>query len=75
MADEAQIQPTLETILKKLNDLSDSVDKSFSAIEGRLTRIEIRLDKIESIALETRAMARETQLDLKHLHEQLNLPV
>jgi hypothetical protein len=75
VSDEAETQPMLETILKELRDMRASFEKRFDVIESHLERIEIRLDKIESIALEARATARETQLDLKRLREQLNLPV
>jgi len=55
----------LETILKELREFRVSV-------ESRLDEIEIRLDKTQAIALETRAEVRELK---KHLREQLNLPV
>ena len=75
MADEAQTQPMLKTILERLENLSNELGEFRKSVVGRLTRIEIRLDKIESIALEARAPANETQLDIKRLREQLNLPV
>ncbi len=75
MADEAQTKPMLETILERIENLSKELGEFRKSVEGRLTRIEIRLDKIESIALEARATANETQLDIQRLREQLNLPV
>ncbi|HEX8847320.1 MAG TPA: hypothetical protein VF791_21940 [Pyrinomonadaceae bacterium] len=65
MSDEAKTTPMLETILKELREFRVSV-------ESRLDEIEIRLDKTQAIALETRAEVRELK---KHLREQLNLPV
>jgi small-conductance mechanosensitive channel len=75
MADEAQTQSMLKSILERIEAVAKELHEFRAAVEGRLTRIEIRLDKIEAIALEARAIAQETQLDLKHLREQLNLPV
>ena len=74
MSDEAQTKPTLETVLERIAALRTDMGARFDAIDNRLVRIEIRLDKIESIALEARATANETQLDLKRLREQLNVP-
>ncbi|MDT4952842.1 MAG: hypothetical protein QOJ02_980 [Acidobacteriota bacterium] len=55
----------LDTILKELREFRVSV-------EGRLDEIEIRLDKTQATALETRAEVREPR---KYLREHFNLPV
>jgi hypothetical protein len=65
MTDEAQTRPMLDTILKELREFRVSV-------EGRLDEIEIRLDKTQATALETRAEVREPR---KYLREHFNLPV
>ncbi len=65
MSDEAQTKPTLETILERINALGARMDKRFDTLDDRIARIEIRLDRIESMALETRADLREFKMQFK----------
>ena len=55
---DAETKPMLETVLREL--------QTFRAENNaRLERIEIRLDRIESIALEARADVRELRAQLR----------
>jgi hypothetical protein len=58
-------KPTLETILERLNALGEQMQAGFNLMEQRLERIEIRLDRVESMALETRADFREFRAHVK----------
>ena len=58
---EYTTKPTLETLLEMLREMRDETRAGFA----RLERIEIRLDRIESMALETRADVRQLRLDVK----------
>jgi predicted nucleic acid-binding Zn-ribbon protein len=75
MADEAQTQPMLQTILERIDALATETRKRFDAVDERLEELETRMDKTQGIVLDTRATVRELKSDLRKLREQLNLPV
>ena len=56
---ELNTKPTLDTILERLNAQGEAVRNGFGSIGQRLERIEIRLDRIESMVLEGRADFKE----------------
>jgi archaellum component FlaC len=58
-------KPTIETLLKRLNAVAEDMRKGFASVEQKLERIEIRLDRVESMALETRADFKEFRTHLK----------
>ena len=61
----ADTKPTIETLLERLNAVAEEVRKGFASVEQKLERIEIRLDRVESMALETRADFKEFRSHLK----------
>jgi archaellum component FlaC len=61
----ADTKPTIETLLERLNTLVEEMRKGFTSVEQKLERIEIRLDRVESMALETRADFKEFRTHLK----------
>lgn len=67
MADDFTTRPTLETLLEMMRDVRDEVRAGFKAVGERLDRIEIRLDRVESMALETRADLRELKVQLREI--------
>jgi hypothetical protein len=75
MADlEADRKPTIDTLLEGINSLRDEMRAGLRSIEAKFGRIEIRLDKIEAVALEARAETRELAIEFRRFREQLNLP-
>jgi hypothetical protein len=56
---ELTTKPTLDTILERLNAQGEALRNGFGSIGQRLERIEIRLDRVESMVLEGRADFRE----------------
>lgn len=71
---EALTKLTIETILERIAALSTQMASGFGTVEQRLEQIEIRLDRVESMALDSRADVRELRLDFKKFREQLKLP-
>jgi archaellum component FlaC len=61
----ADTKPTIETLLERFNTLAEEIRKGFASVEQKLERIEIRLDRVESMALETRADFKEFRTHLK----------
>ena len=81
MSDEAQTRPTLDTVLERINALGTEVHGNIESlrqevnafrivVEDRLEQIETRLDRTQSIALETRADIRELKADLRSRSKQ-----
>lgn len=58
-------KPTLDTVLERINALTEEMRRGFASVEQRLERIEIRLDRVESMALEIRADFKEFRANLK----------
>lgn len=65
MADNLTTKPTLDTLLETMLGVRDEVRAGFEAVEERLERLETRMDRVESIALETRADLRDLKKQLK----------
>jgi hypothetical protein len=74
MSNEAITKPTIETVLERINALGERVDAGFAAVEERLERMDIRLDRAESIALSTRADVQELRSDFRKFSKQQNSP-
>ena len=74
MSDEARTKPTIETVLERINALAEEMRAGFAAINQRLERTEIRIDRLESMALETRADVRELRLEFNEFRVQFKLP-
>lgn len=72
MGAEKATKPTIETVLERINTLEErinaNVDAKIAALEERL---EIRLDRIESLANTTRAEMLGLRADFKELRTQL----
>jgi len=62
---EAITKPTLETLMERINALRDEMRAGFSQLNERLERMEIRLDRVESLSLEVRADFREFRAAFK----------
>ena len=67
-----QTQPTIETILGRVNLLGEylnagfaRMDKRFDALESRLDAVETLVDRVSSVIYETRADVRELRNSLK----------
>ena len=60
MSEDRATTPTLETIMCELQAFRSETNQ-------RMERIEIRLDRIESIALEARADVRELRAQLREI--------
>ena len=72
MADEANTEPTIETILEEMRAGFASVERRFSAIETRLATIEsqlenmdIRFDRLEGFAAQTQSEVKYLRADFK----------
>ncbi len=74
VSDEAHTKPTLETVLERINYVATMLHEFQVSVEDRLERIEIRLDRVESMALETRADVRELRKELRAHLNQFNQP-
>ncbi len=58
-------KPTLDTILERINAQGEAMRSGFASIGQRLERIEIRLDRVESMVLDVRADLREFRAALR----------
>lgn len=65
MSDEAQTKPTIETVLERINALGVDLNAFRVAVEDRLEEIELRLDRTQAVAHETRANLKELRADLR----------
>ena len=74
MSDEAVTKPTLETVLERINDLRGEVGAFRASTEEKLEDIEIRLDKIQSIALEARSEVKELKREFRDFRSQFKQP-
>ena len=88
MSSEDDTLPTLQTVLERINyvatmmqEFQTSVEGRFSIIEGRLGIIErqleqmdIRLDRIESVAHGAHSEVMNLRADFKEFRSQFNQP-
>ena len=65
MEDEAQTLPTNQTILEEMR-------ASFAAIQHQLSQMDIRLDRIEGFANQTRSEVMYLRADLKEFRSEFN---
>lgn len=65
MSNEADILPTLQTVLNELREFRATTERRFDGIEHQLSRMDIRLDRIESFAHQTRSEVLALRADLK----------
>jgi transcriptional antiterminator Rof (Rho-off) len=81
MSDEAQTKPTIETVLERINVLSVelrgfrmAVESRFDAVEHQLENMDMRLDRIESFAHQTRSEVLALRADFKEFKSQFKQP-
>jgi chromosome segregation ATPase len=65
MADEAKTEPTLETILEEMR-------AGFASIQHQLSQMDIRLDRIEGFANQTRSEVMYLRADFKEFRSEFN---
>jgi hypothetical protein len=85
MSDEAPTQPMLETILKEMRAGFNSINERFTAIETRMSSVEgrlhiietqlfnmdIRFDRLESVAYGAHSQVVGLRADFKEFRSQL----
>ena len=74
MADESPTKPTLETLSKQLEELQAEMRSGFANINHMLEQMDIRLDKIEGFANETRSEVMYLRADFKKFRSELKEP-
>lgn len=57
----SETKPTLEAVIHRIDRLGALIVEQFRGVETRLDRIDYRLDRIEAMALETRADLRDLE--------------
>ena len=62
---EPATRPTIETLFKMMREVRDEMRAGFGRIELRLEKVEEQLDRVTSVAHETRADLRELKKDLR----------
>ena len=62
---EPTTRPTIETLFKMMREVRDEMRAGFGRIELRLEKVEEQLDRVTSVAHETRADLRELKKDLR----------
>ena len=62
---EPVTRPTIETLFKMMREVRDEMRAGFGRIELRLEKVEEQLDRVTSVAHETRADLRELKKDLR----------
>lgn len=67
MSNEAETKPTIETVLERLQDFRN-------AIEHELENMDMRLDRIESFAHQTRSEVIGLRADFKEFKSQFKQP-
>jgi archaellum component FlaC len=58
-------EPTITTILDRINALDTKLSSRLDSIDNRLNRMDSRMDRIESMVLEVRADSRDLRDQLK----------
>ncbi|HEV7843886.1 MAG TPA: hypothetical protein VGO69_09315 [Pyrinomonadaceae bacterium] len=81
MTDEAPTKPTLETLSRQMNDLRSEMHDGFaemragfSAINHMLEQMDIRLDRIESIAYGAHSQVVNLRADFKEFRSRFKAP-
>ena len=81
MSDEAPTKPTLETLSKQIEELRAEMREGFAGIHGgfkainhMLEQMDIRLDKIEGFANETRSEVMYLRADFKKFRSEFKEP-
>ncbi len=81
MADEAPTKPTLETLSKQMDELRSQMGElqaemrsGFANINHMLEQMDIRLDKIEGFANETRSEMMYLRADFKKFRSEFKEP-
>lgn len=62
---EPTTRPTIETLFKMMREVRDEMRAGFGRIELRLEKVEEQLDRVTSVAHETRADLRELKKELR----------
>jgi len=71
MADEYQTKPTLETILERINAVAQTVEGLRAEMEQRFDALDVRLDRIEGVAFETKGNFHTLRADFNELRAAL----
>jgi hypothetical protein len=72
MADEdLTTKPTLETLLEMMRGIREEVRSGFANSERRLDAIELRLENLEALLDRVTSVAHETRADLRDLKKDL----
>jgi hypothetical protein len=74
MPEDPTTRPTFDTILERLNDLGERMDKGFAAIEMRLDRMDERLDQMDTRLDRTQAMVHDLRADFREFRSQFKQP-
>jgi predicted nucleic acid-binding Zn-ribbon protein len=74
MSNEAETLPTTQNILERINALAEEMRGGFEAVQHQLSQMDIRLDRIESFAHQTRSEVLALRADLKEFRSQFNQP-
>jgi hypothetical protein len=76
---EASTKPTIETILERIDalrtDMGGRIDALRADMEGRFDDLNMRLDRIESVAYSTRGEFVEMRADFRKFRAQFKQPL
>jgi hypothetical protein len=75
MSDDAPTLPTTQIILEEMRAGFASVNKRLSVIEHQLEQMDIRLDRIESVAHGAHSEVMNLRADFKEFRAQFKEPV
>ena len=74
MSDEAITKPALETVLERINDLRGEIISIRNDFDAFREKVEISLDRIESMTNQTRAEMLTLRLDFREIRAQFKQP-
>jgi hypothetical protein len=74
MSDEASTKPTLETLSKQVEDLRSEMRAGFAAINHMFEQMDIRFDRLESVAYGSHAQVVNLRADFKEFRSQFKAP-
>ena len=74
MSDEAPTKPTLETLSNQVEDLRSEMRAGFAAINYMLEQIDIRFDRLESVAHGAHSGVMNLRADFKEFRSQFKAP-
>ena len=74
MSDEARTKPTIETVIERISALSTELRDFRIAVEHQFENMDMRLDRIESFAHQTRSEVLALRADFKEFKSQFKQP-